>query len=128
MQALGRQVLLELYDCDAEALSDEALLREAFLDAARLAGATVVTDVFHRFSPYGVSGVVVIAESHLSVHTWPEHGYAAVDLFTCGHVDPWEIEAALRKVLRPGSVSMVELRRGMVSAHNTKGVEGQSTV
>ena len=84
MNALGRHLLVELYDCDKEALNDLGFLRKAMVDAAIECGAVVLGDSFHRFSPQGVSGVVIIAESHLSIHTWPEYGYAAVDVFTCG--------------------------------------------
>ena len=80
---LGRQTLVELYGCDADRLRDHAALRALMLDAVREAGGTYVTDVFHQFSPHGISGVVVIAESHVTLHTWPEHGYAAADIFTC---------------------------------------------
>jgi len=80
---LGRQTLVELYGCDADTLRDHATLRTLMIEAVREAGGTYVTDVFHHFSPHGVSGVVVIAESHVTLHTWPEHGYAAVDIFTC---------------------------------------------
>jgi S-adenosylmethionine decarboxylase proenzyme len=59
-------------------------LKELLLEAVRRGGGTIVTDVFHTFSPHGVSGVIVIAESHVAIHTWPEHGYAAVDIFSCG--------------------------------------------
>lgn len=82
--ALGVQILADLYQCDPAVLNDPALIQAAMIEAARRSGATIVADCFHRFSPHGVSGVVVIAESHLAIHTWPEHGYAAVDLFTCG--------------------------------------------
>lgn len=81
---LGTHVLLDLEGCDRARIDDVSWVREAMVNAARLAGATVVTEVFHRFSPQGVSGVVVITESHLAVHTWPEFGAVAVDLFTCG--------------------------------------------
>jgi S-adenosylmethionine decarboxylase proenzyme len=80
----GRHTLIELHGCDAAALGDQASLRTLMLTAIKEAGGTYVTDVFHHFSPQGVSGVVVIAESHATIHTWPEHGYAAVDVFTCG--------------------------------------------
>lgn len=82
--APGLHVLADFNDCDRAALDDEPRVKQAMLEAARLAGATVITDFIHRFSPHGLSGVVVIAESHLTIHTWPELGYAAVDLFTCG--------------------------------------------
>ena len=84
MSALGTQIIADFHECSAAALDDETLIRDAMLEAARRCGATVVTHCLHRFSPQGISGVVVIAESHLSIHTWPERGYAAVDLFTCG--------------------------------------------
>lgn len=85
MSAYGIHVLGDLYDCDGAALDDLPTVEAAMREAARRAGATIVTDVVHRFSPQGVSGVVVIAESHLTIHTWPEERYAAIDLFTCGN-------------------------------------------
>lgn len=83
MHALGQHLLVEMHACERAALDDLAGVERAMLEAARAAGATVLDHRFHRFAPQGVSGVVLIAESHLSIHTWPEHGYAAVDLFTC---------------------------------------------
>jgi S-adenosylmethionine decarboxylase len=77
-------MLLELHGCDAELLNNPEALKELLLEAVRRGHGTIVTDVFHTFSPHGVSGVVVIAESHVAIHTWPEHGYAAVDIFSCG--------------------------------------------
>lgn len=84
MRALGTQIVADLYDCDSAVLDDLPRIEAAMVEAAERSGAHIVTRCFHRFSPHGVSGVVVIAESHLAIHTWPEHGYAAVDLFTCG--------------------------------------------
>ena len=81
---LGSHILIEAYDCDPEILDDIEVVEETMVDAALKAGAEVREVAFHKFSPQGVSGVVVISESHLSVHTWPEFGYAAVDVFTCG--------------------------------------------
>ena len=82
--ALGRQMTVEFYDCDPAVLSDSVRMEKVFLHAAEVSGAHVVNSVFHSFEPQGVSGVVVISESHFAVHAWPEHDYAAVDLFTCG--------------------------------------------
>lgn len=82
--ALGRQMTVEFYDCSPAALADAAVMEKVFLDAAHQSGATVIESRFHQFVPQGVSGVVVISESHFAVHAWPEHEYAAVDLFTCG--------------------------------------------
>ena len=90
MRALGRHILVEFFGCEPQVMNDVAKIETAMVDAAAKAGATVINSTFHHFSPYGVSGVVVIQESHLAIHTWPEYGYAAVDLFTCGDsVDPW---------------------------------------
>ena len=82
--ALGRQMTIEFYDCDAKILADSARMEEIFVTSAKESGATVISSHFHRFMPQGVSGVVIISESHFAVHAWPEHEYAAVDLFTCG--------------------------------------------
>jgi len=80
---LGRQLILELYDCPPGLLDNIPNIEMILLDVVEKAGATFVDKSFHHFSPQGVSGVVVIAESHLAIHTWPEHGYAALDVFTC---------------------------------------------
>ncbi len=115
MKALGRQIMVEFYNCDSELLNDLDYIRDTMLKAARECGATVVKDVFHLFNPHGVSGVVVIAESHLAIHTWPEYGYAAVDLFTCGNEIDAEIAFdILQSELKAGSVSAVEMRRGVI--------------
>lgn len=115
MNALGRHLLVELYDCDKEALNDVSYLRQAMLDAAIECGAVVLGDSFHRFSPQGVSGVVIIAESHLSIHTWPEYGYAAVDVFTCGTtVQPDKAAKVLIEKLASGNHSIVEIPRGVL--------------
>ena len=79
---VGSQVLLDLYDCEVDTLDDIEWVKKTLVDAARAAGATIVETVFHKFAPWGISGVVVIAESHLAIHIWPESRYAAVDVFT----------------------------------------------
>ncbi len=84
----SHHLMAEYWDCSAATLNDAAAIEEMMRDAARAAGATIVTTVFHEFAPQGVTGVVVVEESHLSIHTWPEAGYAAVDFFTCGAADP----------------------------------------
>lgn len=80
---LAVHCLIDYHDCDRARLHDADGLRSAMIGAIARAGGTYVTDVFHAFSPHGLSGVVVIAESHVAIHTWPEHGYAAVDVFSC---------------------------------------------
>ncbi len=114
MQALGRQILIEFYDCQSEVLTDRNQIRQYMLEAARHAGATVISDTFHHFKPDGISGLVVIAESHISIHTWPEHRYAAVDVFTCGNsVDPWGVPRYLQEKLQSENVSSMEIKRGL---------------
>ncbi len=86
-KGLGYHYLAELFGCDTSKIDDIAFVEEAMIHATTLSGARMIRPFFHRFSPQGVSGVIVIAESHFAVHTWPEHGYAAVDLFSCSPVD-----------------------------------------
>ncbi|MCP2044506.1 polyamine aminopropyltransferase [Pontibacter sp. HSC-36F09] len=116
MNALGRHILVEFYDCSPELMNDVIHIENSMVAAAETAGATVINSTFHHFSPYGVSGVVVIQESHLAIHTWPEYGYAAVDLFTCGDsVDPWVSYTYLKEAFQSGHGSSMELRRGQLS-------------
>jgi S-adenosylmethionine decarboxylase proenzyme len=82
---LGTQTLADLYDCDPKQLNDPEVICRLMVEAAQRAGAHIVGHSFHHFSPHGVSGVLILAESHFAIHTWPEHGYAALDLFTCGN-------------------------------------------
>ncbi|MCP4669849.1 MAG: adenosylmethionine decarboxylase [Desulfobacula sp.] len=89
--ALGRQLTIEYYECGLDVLLDERSVEKTLLKAAKKSGATIISSSFHGFKPQGVSGVVVIAESHFTVHAWPEHDYAAVDIFTCGNSIDLEI-------------------------------------
>ena len=117
MHALGRHLLIECHDCENGILDDVNAIENAMNHAAEASGATVVRSVFHRFNPVGVSGVVVISESHLAVHTWPEYGYAAVDIFTCGEaVDPSVAELSLRKSLGAKKTLSQEILRGALLA------------
>lgn len=89
MMVLGNHLLAEYYNCRFEKINDLAFIEKHLIFAAKACGATVVETKFHRFSPQGLSGVVVLKESHITIHTWPEYGYAAVDIFTCGSkIDP----------------------------------------
>lgn len=116
MESLGRHILVEYYGCDMNLLNKASSVKEMMEDAAREARATVVESFIHQFSPFGVSGVVVIAESHLTIHTWPEYGYAAVDLFTCGEdVDPWKCYYYLLEHLKAKHSTTIELRRGTLN-------------
>jgi S-adenosylmethionine decarboxylase len=115
LKSLGKHIMLELYDCDKRQLDNHGRVKKIMEEAARSAKATVVTSEFHQFNPFGVSGAVIIAESHLTIHTWPEYGYAAVDVFTCGEeIDPWDCVRYLLGKLKPKSHQALELKRGML--------------
>ena len=81
----SKHLLLELYKCDSEKLNDESFLRCSLNRAAKLAKATVLNLISNKFEPQGVTAIALLAESHISIHTWPESNYSAVDIFTCGH-------------------------------------------
>ncbi len=121
MQALGTHLLVELRDCNTKLLDDVKKIKEIMVFAAKEAKATVIGAHFHRFSPHGISGVVVIAESHLSIHTWPEYGYAAVDVFTCGEtLQPSVAAACLIEKLQSNNPSLIEVKRGTLSLSDQK--------
>jgi S-adenosylmethionine decarboxylase proenzyme len=110
-------LIAEYSDCTAGRLNDAEFLEQGMLEAVRQSGATIVKSVFHRYAPQGVSGVVVIAESHMSIHTWPEYNYAAVDFFTCGQsVDPYRANDYLKRVLGSTNACVTEVSRGIPSA------------
>jgi S-adenosylmethionine decarboxylase len=114
MNALGRHVLAEIYGCNPEVLDNPETVERILVQAAVEAGADVRQVAFHKFSPQGVSGVVVISESHLAIHTWPEYGYAAVDVFTCGdRVNPWEACNRIVTGFDAKQVQATEMRRGV---------------
>ena len=114
MNALGRHLLIELFDCDSDAINNLEAVKGALVEAAKRAHATIVDVVFHEFNPFGISGVVVIAESHLSIHTWPEYRYAAVDIFSCGDVLQPEVAACyLVEQFGAERTSVVEMQRGL---------------
>lgn len=121
MYALGAHLLVELKDCNAEVLKDLGKVKETMVSAAKEAKATIIDVSFHEFNPFGISGMVVIAESHLSIHTWPEYAYAAVDIFTCGDIIKPEAAAQfLIDRFESKNPSIVEMKRGIVSCSNEK--------
>jgi len=116
LHALGKHLLVELRDCNKEILNNIEKTRAYMVAAAIEARATVIGEHFHTFSPHGISGVVIIAESHLSIHTWPEYGYAAVDVFTCGDVlQPCVAADYLINKFQCTNPSVIEVKRGMLS-------------
>ena len=118
---LGQHVLAEFFECDPNILNNVNMVEKLMVNAALECGATVVQKCFHMFNPYGVSGVVIIAESHLAIHTWPELGYAAVDLFTCGDkCDPKISYQYLKKMFNSKNASYTELKRGIIDEETLK--------
>jgi S-adenosylmethionine decarboxylase proenzyme len=124
--ALGKQVAVDFYDCDEGLLNNSSFLEETLKRAANEAGATVIQSVFHTFSPHGVSGVTVIAESHLCIHTWPEYQYAAVDIFTCSkEMDNYKALLLIKDALKARFYSVVELKRGIFPGMTEGGEQGE---
>ncbi len=113
-KTLGTHILMEMFGCDPEMLKDKEKIENVMNESAVRSNAKIVKSFFHQFKPYGVSGVVVIEESHYTIHTWPEHSYAAIDFFYCS--DEVIIEKAievLKNALRPSSFNLVEIKRGV---------------
>ena len=109
---VGKHCILELYGCEHARLNDEDFLRSAITNAALRAGATLLNLITHRFEPQGVTGLALLAESHISIHTWPESGYAAVDVFTCGdHTMPESACQVLVEELKAHSHLLKSFRR-----------------
>ena len=112
IDTVGKHCILELYNCDPAKLDDEAFLRTAITTAAKRAGATLLNLITHRFEPQGVTGLALLAESHISIHTWPESGYAAVDVFTCGdHTMPERACIVLSEELAAAHYKLKSFRR-----------------
>jgi len=112
---LGTHLLLELKDCGPKTLTNLEFVSETLKNAAIEAKATVVEVAFHEFSPFGISGMVVIAESHLAIHTWPEYDYAAVDVFTCGTlIDPMVAAEYLIEKFQSKNPQIFEMKRGVL--------------
>lgn len=115
LNTLGRHILIEFYECDSKVLKDTKLIEQYMRKSAEIAGCTIVESVFHEFNPYGVSGAVIVQESHLTIHTWPEHNYAAVDVFTCGgEVNPWKACEFLEEKLVAKKSESTEIPRGVL--------------
>ncbi|ASN05029.1 adenosylmethionine decarboxylase [Virgibacillus necropolis] len=114
MDTMGRHVIAELWECNIDKLNDMALIERTFVDAALKAGAEIREVAFHKFAPHGVSGVVIISESHLTIHSFPEHGYASIDVYTCGDIiDPNVAAEHIATSLEAKTYEKVEVPRGM---------------
>ena len=113
LDTLGRHLILEMWGCCKDIIDDVGVVKEILTKATEATKATLVDVVCHRFSPYGVTGVAILAESHISIHTWPEYGYVAADIFICGNtVNPQNAAAFMTQAFHAKETSVLELKRG----------------
>jgi S-adenosylmethionine decarboxylase len=120
IETIGFHYVVEAAGCDPEILADANKLREIFLEAAKIGKMEVKMTHFFKFSPTGVSGMVVVAESHLSIHTWPERGYAAIDVYTCGtKADPEKAVDYILDQIKAKYAHVSEIKRGIYEDDNT---------
>lgn len=121
MDTLGRHLILEAWGCCKEIVDSVDAVKSILIKATESTHATLVDVVCHRFSPYGVTGVAILAESHISVHTWPEHGYAAVDVFLCGDtINPQNAASFITQAFHAQETSLMVLERGDFSSKNIR--------
>ncbi|RMF31093.1 MAG: adenosylmethionine decarboxylase [Candidatus Nitrosothermus koennekii] len=113
---IGTHLIIELYGCNEAILRDVEMIKEILVNSAKLGGATILSEYFHKFGyEGGVTGVVCIAESHISIHTWPEYEYAALDIFTCSpKMDPTFIQDKIVEAIKPKDIKVKKLNRGSV--------------
>jgi S-adenosylmethionine decarboxylase len=117
MEVIGRHVIAELWNCNRDKLNDMDYIERKMVEAAQAAGAEVREVTFHQFAPQGVSGVVIISESHLTIHSFPEQGYASVDVYTCGkHVSPHVAVDFISTALGAEETEQIEIPRGVYRA------------
>jgi len=118
MDYLGKHFLAEFHNCSCEILNDENKIADIMTRAVEISNATIIRPFFHKFSPHGVSGIIVIAESHLAIHTWPEFRFAAVDLFSCGDFNFEQALEFIRDELNSGKYSVISIKRGIGAGTN----------
>jgi len=106
-------LVAEIYFSDPAVLNDEEKIREALIDASIAGNMTVINTSSHKFSPHGVTALVLLAESHISIHTWPEHGYAAIDIFACGRGEPEKSLERLKELLPVKELKVLKINRGL---------------
>ncbi len=124
MKVLGRHIIAEMYGCDPVLLSDVDKSVSILREAVESAGATYLGEFHKRFEPWGgVTVIIALAESHISLHTWPEYGYAALDIFTCGEkADPWRAYEYVVKRFKPKKVNVTEMMRGLIKTEKFQGM------
>lgn len=121
-RARAVHILLDLHDCNANLLHDADRLRQVLHATAKESGLTALNEVFHSFQPHGVSGVLLIAESHISIHTWPEKRFAAVDVFSCNpKITVSQVRNSLEQKLQPARVDVRVIERGEIQKEEREG-------
>ncbi len=123
-RVFGVHYIVELCGCDAAKLDNIEFIKECLLSAAKKANATVLGHKFHKFCPQGVSGIVLVAESHISIHTWPEHNYASVDIYTCGSETlPYRAVKEIRNLLGSKNIKVMRIERGIPESFREDNLE-----
>jgi S-adenosylmethionine decarboxylase len=121
---VGRHCILELYDCPTHLLNNPVFIKQALQEAAKVAKSTLLNEISHHFEPYGVTALALLAESHISIHTWPEYGYIAVDIFTCGeHAEPEKACEYLVQTFQASKHVLMKLPRGKLPPQVQKKLE-----
>ena len=113
VRPIGVHLVIDAWQSPAHLLNDPERIKQALTDAADVGGATLIDLCVHQFSPYGVTATATLAESHIAIHTWPEYGYFAADLFFCGKGDPYEAMRSLQTTLQAKQVNVTEIKRGL---------------
>lgn len=117
---LGRHFIAEFYKCNPHTINDSRAVESIMTEAAVISGATIIKPFFHTFSPQGVSGIIVIAESHFAIHTWPEHSYAAVDLFSCSDFLYKEALSHIKERFQSVEYSINVINRGITGSPSSQ--------
>lgn len=112
IQPVGVHLVVDAWQSPASFLDDPVRIKEALTVAVDVGGATLIDLCVHQFSPYGVTATATLAESHIALHTWPEHGYFAADLFFCGRGDPYEAMRSIQTTMQAKQVKITEIKRG----------------
>ena len=108
----GKHYIIELIKCDPEKIKYVDYVQGVFLDAAEKSEATIVEHFFKQYEPYGVTGIILISESHFSIHTWPEEGYVAIDILTCGTMKPQNAIEVVKQGFQAGDIKQQTIIRG----------------
>lgn len=119
MIRLGIHLIADFFECDTSVINNAESVEKIMTEAVKISGATIVKPFFHRFSPHGISGIIVVAESHFAIHTWPEHSAAAVDIFSCGDFNYIDALVYIKESIKSPENSVIQVYRGNISGNDT---------